>query len=262
MTALNWVLLDKLVVIAMDSMAHHIAEGEFRIQGFWTKLFPLPHLKGVMVTTGLMQIGLDWFRVIQENLLAQDLLFVDRLAPEQLRAIAAKYADEYTGTTTVYDFGVDPVRKKMLGLAYRSTNQFASERLPFGFALKPGDREAFLRVEGLVNAHGPFAGLSEVMQIQKTNDDALPPGERVGIGGEIHMLSVDTSAATMHLDRAPVRGLQRGVRGRARTAASGKASRRTRSCQRTEFGQRRAGGVRVHDAEMVSDTRNTFLRSA
>jgi len=111
MTALNFVLVNDLVVIATDSLAHQIANanGQFEVHGFWTKVFPLPHLKGVMVTTGLMQIGLDWFRVVQESILARDFLFLDTVASEQLRKIAMKYGDEYHGTTTVYHFGVDPI---------------------------------------------------------------------------------------------------------------------------------------------------------
>ena len=143
-----------------------------------------------MVPTGLMQVGLDWFRVVQESILARDLLFLDTVAPEQLRRIAKSYASEYNGTTTIYHFGVDPNREQMMGFAYRSTNDFASERLPTGFAIKPAD-EVRSRIEDLVQQHGLLGGLVEVMRPQKQRDDTLTPDTRVGIGGEVHLLTLD-----------------------------------------------------------------------
>jgi len=79
----------------------------------------------------------------------------------------------------------------MIGFAYRSTNNFVSERLVNGFAIKPAAADVRERLDELIQHHGLIGALVEAMRLQKQIDDALDPSARVGIGGEIHLLTLD-----------------------------------------------------------------------
>jgi hypothetical protein len=81
----------------------------------------LPQPRGVM---------LHWYANILERMCARDIVVLDRFAPEVLREGAAKLKIAEEGmTATVYQLGYSRVRERMVGFAYRSTADFASEEL-------------------------------------------------------------------------------------------------------------------------------------
>jgi hypothetical protein len=186
MTAFNFVFLENFVAIAMDSLALDGENGE--PLGFWTKVFPLPHLRGVMCATGIMQIGLDWFIEIESHVLCNSVTFLDSIAPARLRAIAERYPT--SRTTTVYHFGYDPDLERLRGFAYRGTSDFASEELQAGYGIKPPTDQLVQLFPRAVAERGLVPAFVEVITQQKIDDEAKPPLERVGIGGEVHVLTL------------------------------------------------------------------------
>jgi hypothetical protein len=185
-TAFNYVYFENLVVVAMDSLALSGDDGS--PLAFWSKLFPLPHLRGVMCTTGIMQIGLDWFVEIQSRVMCNGVVYLDSIAPKALRTIAQKYPT--SRTTTVYHFGYDPDARRFRGFAYRGTNNFASEELRMGFAVKPGTVDLSERFTNAAVERGAIPAIIEAVTQQKADDELLPPMLRVGVGGEVHVLTL------------------------------------------------------------------------
>src|SRR5690242_12026354 len=136
MSALNFILHPEAVFILTDSLA---LDGDPKRSpepfAFWTKIFPLPHLNAAIAGTGVAQVILDWFLDIQSQVVTDNILFLDRIAPIRLQEIAARYPSVMS--TTVYHFGLDVENGAFRGFAYRGTNNFQSEELPHSFAMKP-----------------------------------------------------------------------------------------------------------------------------
>lgn len=186
MTALNILLEPHRVCIAMDTLvARHGQPWRFT-----SKIFPLPHLSGAMVGTGVLRFVMDWFVQLQTEVLAPDMLALDHHVPGALRLLARGHHLDAAATTTIYHFGLDPETRAYRGFAYRSAHGFRSEELRRGRLLKPP-------VAG--PADGPLpAAFVALMERQKAEDRALPPAERVGIGGDIHFLIMTPGRYDLH----------------------------------------------------------------
>jgi hypothetical protein len=178
MTALNILLEPRRVCVAMDTLVARRGH-PWR---FTSKIFPLPHLDGALCGTGALRFITDWFLQLQIEVLAPDLVTLDRHVPGALRLLARDHYLDEGNTTTIYHFGLDPARGEFRGFAYRSARGFRSEELPRGLLVKPP-------LDGTLDAPGPEA-LAELMERQKAEDRALPPRDRVGIGGEVHLLTL------------------------------------------------------------------------
>ena len=86
-------------------------------------------------------------------------------------------------TVTIYHFGFSQLENCIHSYAYRSTNNFASESLPYGQGVKP---------ECTFPKNGDFEKcIPMMMREQRTNQSIRPLKERVAIGGEIQMLVLD-----------------------------------------------------------------------
>jgi hypothetical protein len=184
MTALIYLLMEDTVILAMDSLSLSHDKKPFK---YVTKIFPLPHLNGVMVGTGSLNLAMDWFNFIQSKVIAKDMLFLDDIAPSQLLELSEAYKTTSDMSTTIYHFGYDEGNKHFMGFAYRSTNNFNSERLIYSMGMKPdygNIQEIGLNV---IREKGIPEGLIDLINKQKRYDDELPAKDRLGIGGEIHL---------------------------------------------------------------------------
>src|SRR6476620_11676920 len=157
MTALHYALMPECVIIAMDSLSLAAEPDDSKVPyAFCTKVFPLPHLNGVICGTGLMSVLLDWFVMVQGQVVCRDMLFLDTIAPTHLPVIAARYGDDMT--STVYHFGYDESRHRYRGFAYRGTNGYKSEEIPYALGVKPPFPGALAQFEELVAKHGVVEG--------------------------------------------------------------------------------------------------------
>ncbi len=196
-TAFNYFLHPQVVLVSMDTLRSDPGRA---IHGFSSKVFPLPHLHGVLCGTGSLDLVLEWFRFIQTRASATDMRDLDDVAPEQLALLAANKA--YSGIeSTLYHFGLDRIAGQLRGWAYRSTNSFQSESLvESGLGLKPAPPavESLQRLWFEIAMEGDAAhAFVEVMKLQKEYDRKRAPGERVGIGGEIHLLALTAESQTL-----------------------------------------------------------------
>ena len=151
---------------------------------FTSKIFPFPHLNGVMCGTGHGQFVLDWFVHMHSNLLAKDMIHANLYTPSQLRTLATKYNLNKPNTATIYQFGYSKQEQTFKGFAYRSEKNFQSDELGLGdFGIKPiGDRSLAENINILPD------DFIKLIEDARRIDDALPIDQRVGIGGEIHFL--------------------------------------------------------------------------
>jgi hypothetical protein len=97
MTALNFILTEQAVFVLTDSLTLEggsANRGEAR--GFFTKVFPLPHMNAAIVGTGVAQVVLDWFLEIQTMVVSDSVAFLDTVAPARLREIAGRYPSAMT----------------------------------------------------------------------------------------------------------------------------------------------------------------------
>lgn len=63
MTALNFILDPKYVIITTDTLISRSEDKQ--PSNYASKIFPLPHIKGVLCGTGVFEIIFEWFYVIQ-----------------------------------------------------------------------------------------------------------------------------------------------------------------------------------------------------
>src|SRR5262245_24084629 len=103
MTSLNAYIDPQEVIITMDTLGLEV-DGQPAI--YTSKIFPLPHLRGVLCGTGSIQLIWDWYKQILMGMLALDLTHVDRYATPSLQSLA-KLSEASQAPTTMYHFGYD-----------------------------------------------------------------------------------------------------------------------------------------------------------
>jgi hypothetical protein len=182
MTAFNFCLNPKGVYIAMDTMG--VFPETKRPFMYTSKIFPLPHLGGVMCGTGVMLLVIDWFTFLLTKVLARDVVELDRLTPDALRSLAEQYDLDSELTVTIYHFGYCEPEERYRGFAYRSTSNFASDELPYGIGTKPPLSD--VRIQSL-----PEDFIKMINQ-QRLEDRNNPVDEQVGIGGDVHFFVMTT----------------------------------------------------------------------
>ena len=176
MTALNFLLEEKRVCVAMDTMMLN-AETRTPLK-YVSKIFMLPHLNGVICGTGFVNFIFNWYLFVQSSIIAEDIEHLDLYASEALNRLAQDFSFDFS--VTIYHFGWSAEKKKFIGLAYRSKNNFVSEALQYGLGIKP--KVSFDSFNELPR------DFIEIIKNQKKQDEALPSEERIGIGGDIHFL--------------------------------------------------------------------------
>lgn len=186
MTALMFVLSKDSVVIGMDTLA--VLPDDKSPHKYASKAFMLPHLGAVICGTGVFQLPLDWYVDIQSNLIARDMDFMNEIAPDRLRQIWSRIGAP--GTSTVYHFGYSPGEDAYVGYAFRSTNDFIGERLEYGIGIKPALDELITIAGEMVDEPDIYAVIVSLIESARALDDNLPVDDRVGIGGEIHLLTL------------------------------------------------------------------------
>ena len=161
---------------------------------FCIKAIYLPHLRTIIAGTGLGMFAGDWANHVNNRLIVAGLRNLDYHTPDGSRTLwtHAKERDDIPNslTTTVYQIGVSEddgeVRAfayrsandfgEVRAFAYRSANDFESEPLGHGTRAKP---ECAFPSEGHLLHH-----LQPMMIEQRAIQDAMPPEDRLYIGGE------------------------------------------------------------------------------
>jgi hypothetical protein len=189
MTALNFMLHEDGVIIAMDTLSL-LARNKKPFK-FVSKMFLLPHMQCVICGTGNMGAIIDWYSFVQKNILSNGIYQLNELSKKAIPQFMKEHNED--NSCTIYQFGLHELDDKFHGFAYRSTNNFQSEEIQYGFGIKPPD--AFKDENGMIDfdtisslSTKPEEVLAAVMRIQKDYDDKLDIDKRLGIGGKIEIL--------------------------------------------------------------------------
>lgn len=191
MTALIYWLQPNKVCVAMDSLALRPDKDPLN---YCTKILLLPHLKMVLCGTGLIQLVLDWFCFLESNVMAKDLMDVNDIASDTLGRM---WQQKYAGTgvsTTIYHFGYNESERQFGGVAYRSEKNFEPEWLAqdsLGIQPRRLDLREFATKS--IDEKGVKQAFIETIQKLKLDDDDRPRQDKLGIGGEVHFLTLDKS---------------------------------------------------------------------
>jgi len=186
MTALVFVLDRDSVVLGMDTLA--IRADDHSPHLYASKVLPVPHLGGVVCGTGSQRMPLEWFVEIETRVVARDFDFLNEAAPVLLPEIWARLDEP--STSTIYHFGYSAAEDCYVGFAFRSKNGFVAERLDYGIGLKPVHEDLIAIAPELLEQPSVHDAIVELIRVARTLDEALPQSERVGIGGEVHLLTL------------------------------------------------------------------------
>ncbi len=185
-TALVFVLDRESVVLGMDSLAIRATDKTPSL--YASKILPVPHLGAVVCGTGSQRLPLDWFVHIETRILGRDIDYVNSVAPGELRGLWTRLDEP--GTATIYHFGYSPAEDAYVGYAFRSESDFAAERIQYGIGIKPPSGELIAVAADSLAELGVHDAIISLIVKARSVDDALPLEERVGIGGEVHLLTL------------------------------------------------------------------------
>ena len=159
---------------------------------FCSKAVYLPHLRTIVAGTGVGGFSNDWANEVNNQQIVGGLRNLDHHTQRSLQkrwAVVSSSADFPIGlTTTVYQIGIDEDDEKVCAFAYRSTNDFASEPIPYGFRAKP--ECTLLDSDNIVDV--VQAAMIEQREIQGTK----PLEQRLYIGGECFFMHLTKDAFT------------------------------------------------------------------
>lgn len=175
--------MDTLVIGADDRMP----------MSFQRKFLAIPDSDLVVAGTGHAGFINGWFQHIQTNLGGANIDELDTYA-SNIFCESVQFNGGLSGlTATIYHFGYSSQEEGYVGYAYRSEQNFRSEKIQqsvLGF--KPV-------VPVTLNGNICFPdSLIEIILEQQRLDHLQPSAERVGIGGEIEFVVM--SERTIHVE--------------------------------------------------------------
>lgn len=194
MTALNFMLMEEAVYVVADTMVTEQSDPLF----FTTKVFPVPHWNGLICGRGSLGLMIDWLGRVYGHMLARDFIEADQFAPDTLRQLFLDrpIQEQAECTTSIYHLAYHPDEQRFIGFAYRSTDDFVSEPLDYGFHQKPGI-SIKMKMESFPDDFAAF------MQQQRLEQDLLPSDDRCFIGGQIiswMMRRINPTDAPSHIE--------------------------------------------------------------
>ena len=206
MTGLVFVLEEASVCIGMDTLVHTMEpDGSTRPLCFASKMHLLPHAQTVLLGTGVAELVLHWYSLVESSIVAIDLEALDRLAAERLPQLWEKHKRVWAergvaapATATIYQFGFLRREQRYAGFAYRSENGFVSERLEYGIGIKPIHARAVELCARFMDEEPQDEGFIErlfvtLLEALKEEDERPEEKAPVGIGGEVHLLKLRDS---------------------------------------------------------------------
>ena len=179
MSALIFYLDEDQVFVATDTLAVNI---DGSAHSYCSKAIHIPHLRTIIAGTGLGSFAVDWAMFANSSMLVRGIEHLDFHTPDKLRERWDISKTEHSLpselTTTVYQFGLSEDTGRTCGYAYRSSNNFISEQLEYGYGRKPECK--FLDGENFIE------NITLMMKEQRTIQETKGQNERLYIGGECY----------------------------------------------------------------------------
>lgn len=137
MSSLIFELNTDCINVATDTLAT-LPDGSPAV--FSTKAMYLPHLRMIVAGTGVAGIMGQWVQKMNDRMILSGILNVAFHAPTNLRKIWADAQSKNNltddQTATIYHLGISEENEKF-GFMSRSSNNFCSEPLGYGWGVKP-----------------------------------------------------------------------------------------------------------------------------
>ena len=151
---------------------------------FCSKAHYVPHLRTIIAGTGAGSFADEWYIRANSRMLVDGLEELNEYTPKALREMWADAGDRDLIpeglTTTIYMVGFSERSGEMVSFAYRSENNFDSERLGV-----PGQNLWAVKPEAQVpEGQDIWALFKPMMMEQRANQVDLPLNERIEIGGD------------------------------------------------------------------------------
>lgn len=164
-------------VVATDTLA---VNNNGQPIAFVSKSGYIPHLKTIVTGTGAGGFANKWLLEASTRMVVRGIQNLNYHTPKALNRLWLEYKKEFSPpdefTTTVYQFGICEETGKVVSYAYRSTNNFKSESLVYGTAVKP---DCTILEGNLIEI------IPVMMNEQRHLESQKPDHERIQIGGEI-----------------------------------------------------------------------------
>jgi hypothetical protein len=195
MSSLIFYADENQALVATDTLATSPDGKPFK---FTTKTFIVPHLKLLMSGVGVHGFLGKWFVQMNDGVVVRGIDHLNYHAPRILASLWQRYKKELSIPdnikTTIYHVGFSEITEKIHLYAYRSTEDFTSERLePYGIRVKP---------ECPVPENYCLPqDIRTMMDDQRAIQASKPKSERIYIGGEIeihHLTKGGSEVYTLH----------------------------------------------------------------
>ena len=126
------------IIVVNDTLLYDTAGNHV---GFTTKCRPVPHMRMAVTGTGLGNVVLHWYWLLQQAHPYRHIDEVAEYATATLRQLQAVLVEAFApapvpSTATIYHFGQNPTGQ-FVWWAFRSTNDYEAERYDGGWAVKP-----------------------------------------------------------------------------------------------------------------------------
>jgi len=177
MSALNFLASDRAALVVADTLGTFPATGRPGL--FCTKVMPLPHLRMLIASVGVIDIATGWHAYVQGHLVVPGIAEASQYAPVFLRRIW-KDRPPNGGRTVIYHIGIDGPGGRLRVYAFDSSNDFQCNEKPVPLCLLSPDTPGILPSE-----IKSTESLIQAVITQREHDLKRPPLERVGIGGEV-----------------------------------------------------------------------------
>lgn len=193
MTALNFILSNECVLISMDTLV--VGGMEKRPLTYSSKIFLLPHINCTMCGVGNFDLLYDWFYFVQREIACDDIISLNRLTTKHLPEKDSKYPISAYGA--IYHFGYDKLERRFKGYTYKKETGFRSEQLDYGVGFRPYPDNH--KIEKLMDEYkdNPIELLKQAMILQKEENDKMPVGKKIHIGGNIQLLIMQESEMSL-----------------------------------------------------------------
>jgi hypothetical protein len=181
MSSLIFYTQEDQVLVATDTLA---VSPDGRALMFTTKVLIVPHLRMMMAGTGAGGFLDRWFVRVNSAKVVADIDNLNYHTPKSLADLWLEFKKENGSipgglTTTVYHFGFSEATDRIRAYAYRSENDFTSEPLKYGLAVKP---------ECTVPDNFELPrDIRTMMDGQRAIQRSFPSKKRIYIGGEIQI---------------------------------------------------------------------------
>lgn len=150
---------------------------------FTTKAHYLPHLRMIIAGTGYAGFADRWYCHVNSQMRVAGIENLDYHTPSSLKQAWEGFCSRENpppGTTTVYHIGFSEETGEVVTFAYRSKNDFSSERIPYGLACKPDC--------SVPDGDDLTALIRPMMEEQREIQSKIPADERIYIGGEANAI--------------------------------------------------------------------------